>query len=110
VGKGAGKVVQLATKGAQPASIGLRGALGAGRAVAGYELSAPALAAASADSEGRRLEAAREAAGDPAGLVIAGLTGGASGAAQRTVETAPGRVAKRQAKDVTTGEQNANIK
>lgn len=107
IGKGGGTLVKLATRGAVPAGAVGRTLLGAGRGVAGYEATAPLVSGLSADAEGRRLEAAREAATDPAGIVLAGTMGAGSGASQRLTETAPGRVAKRQAKDITTGEQNA---
>ncbi len=107
IGKGAGKVVQIATGAAKPASTVLRAGLGAGRAVAGYEASAPLIAGLSADAEGDRFKAAKEAATDPASIILAGTTGAGSGAFQRLAETAPARVAKRQAKDITTGEANA---
>lgn len=48
---------------------------GAGRGIAQYEATAPAAAALSANAEGHRLEAAREAATDPAGLVMSGALG-----------------------------------
>lgn len=50
------------------------------KAVAGYEAQAPASAALSADAAGHRLEAAKEAATDPAGLLLSGGAGAASSA------------------------------
>src|SRR5262245_11531523 len=109
-GAAGGNLVRMATAAAKPASLVGRTALGGLRGVAGYELSAPVVAAASADAEGKRLDALREAATDPAGIVLAGAAGSGSGALQRLTETAPARVAKRRAADITTGEQNAGIK
>lgn len=51
-------------------------AMGAGRGAVAYEATAPAMAALSADAEGHRLEAAKEAMTDPAGLAMA-VGGGA---------------------------------
>lgn len=53
-------------------------AAGIVKGVAGYEATAPVTAALSAGAEGRRLEAAHEAATDPLGLIMAGA-GGATG-------------------------------
>src|SRR6185312_10635410 len=70
IGKGAGKLVDLAV----PAGVG--GVAGnAARAVGAYEVAAPTTAALSANAAGDRLHAAREAATDPAGLVMSGLGG-----------------------------------
>lgn len=57
---------------------------GAARGLASYEAVAPAAAALSANASGHRLEAAKEAATDPAGL----LTSGTLGAVGPTLETA----------------------
>lgn len=60
---------------------------GAGRTALGYELAAPAIAAASADAAGNRGEAALHAALDPAGLAMAGGTA-VAGAGLRAGERA----------------------
>lgn len=108
--KGGANLVRLGTSGIKATSLPAAAALGAARAVGGYEASAPILAAASADAEGNRLGAAREAATDPLSLLLAGTTGAAGGAISRTSETAPARLAKRRAKDITTGDVNAGKK
>src|SRR6185312_5683083 len=78
IGKGAGKLVDLAV----PAGVG--GVAGnAARAVGAYEVAAPTTAALSASAEGDRLHAAREAATDPAGLVMSGLGGVGEGGGAR---------------------------
>src|SRR6185312_10725457 len=80
IGKGAGKLVDLAV----PAGVG--GVAGnAARSVGAYEVAAPTTAALSANAEGDRLRAAREAATDPAGLVAAGIGGIGEGAAKRVL-------------------------
>jgi hypothetical protein len=61
---------------------------GAAKGIANYEAQAPASAALSADSEGHRLEAAKEAAMDPAGLVLAAGLGAAPAAAKGLGHTA----------------------
>jgi hypothetical protein len=74
-----------ATRVVGPVAAPLAGAAaGIGRGVAGYEATAPALAALSANAAGHRLEAGEAAATDPAGLV----TSGAMGAVAPTLEAA----------------------
>jgi hypothetical protein len=52
------------------------------RGLVGYEASAPALAAAHAESAGNRAGAAKEAATDPLGLILSGVAGGFGGSAR----------------------------
>lgn len=106
-GKVGSSLVRVGTAGLKATSLPAAAALGATRGLAGYVATAPALAAASADAEGNRLGAAREAATDPFGLLVAGATGAGGGVVSRTSETAPARLARRRAKDVTTGDVNA---
>lgn len=72
-----------------PAAVPAAVAAGATRGVARYESTAPAAAALSANAEGHRLDAAKDAALDPAGI----LTSAATGTVAPTIETA-GKVAK----------------
>lgn len=73
----------------------IRGTLGG---VAGYELAAPGIAAASAGAAGDRGGAAKEAATDPLGLLLSGTFGGVGGAGRakaakiRDPETPSGKV------------------
>lgn len=80
------------------------------RSVAGYEATAPVLAGLSADSEGRRLEAATEAAGDPTGLALSTGAGLATGAGSKLAAGAAGRTERGAKAGITTGEQNAGIR
>lgn len=72
---------------------------GAVRAVAQYEATAPISAAIQAEP-GSRLDAAAEAATDPAGLIMSGTMGAAGGAISR----APERVQERGLQSVARGE------
>jgi hypothetical protein len=107
IAKGGGQLVKAATGGLKAASLPAAVGLGAVRGIGGYEATAPLTTALSADAEGRRLDAAREAATDPAGLLLSGVAGGGGGALSRASETAPERVLARAKRDITTGEQNA---
>lgn len=70
-------------------------AQGAVKGVAGYEASAPLTAALSADAAGNRLEAARQAATDPIGLITSGALGGASEGGRTAVANSRGGQARR---------------
>jgi len=85
-----GALVGKALGGIKPAGALAAAGLGAVKGAAGYEATAPALAAAAASSEGRRLEAAREAATDPTGLITAGVLGGAGEGAAKGVANTKG--------------------
>lgn len=98
------------------------GVRAAGRAVAGYEAAAPAMAALRADggSVGERLDAAKKAALDPAGLIAATAIGGVAGMAKKAIGGAPKRAeeselgalkegVKYPTKVKTYGENKANI-
>jgi hypothetical protein len=83
VGRGAARVAEAALPAARAAgAIG-----GAGRAALTYELAAPAISAAHADNEGRRLEAAKDAATDPANIALSTAAGAAGG----RIASAPSR-------------------
>lgn len=73
-------------------SAAAAGTGGAAKGIAGYELTAPALAAAEAPT-GHRMEAAEAAATDPTGLLLSGAAGGIPDAASA------GREALANAKD-----------
>lgn len=81
--KGAGKLIGktlggVAAKGAIPGA-----ALGAAKATLGYEATAPLAAGAQAANAGKNpIEAARQAATDPFGLVLSGGIGAVSGSGQ----------------------------
>lgn len=80
---GAGAVIGKAG-GAIAGRIPGVGALpGVVKGVAAYEAAAPAAAALSANAEGNRLEAAKQAATDPLGLVLSGGAGGVAGVGER---------------------------
>lgn len=78
-------------------------ALGGARGGLGYASTAPVLSALEAGNEGRRLEAAGEAATDPVGLGLGAALGAAA-------ETGPSRIRERAAKAVVSGDTNANAK
>jgi len=87
------KIVDAASKipFAGPAAATLAaGAGGAARGAAEYELTAPIAAAASAGAEGHRLEAAREAAADPAGLLLSAGTGAVASVGRQAAKEAAG--------------------
>jgi hypothetical protein len=107
IAKGGGQLIKLGTAGLKATSAPARVALGAARGAGGYAATAPVTAALSAEASGDRAGAAREAATDPAGIALSAATGGGASLASKLVESAPARVAKRRAKDITTGEQNA---
>lgn len=87
---GAGAVIGRAG-GALARTIPGAGALpGVIKGVAAYEAAAPLAAAASANAEGNRLEAAKQAATDPLGLILSGTAGGVAGVGER----APGAPSK----------------
>lgn len=110
-GKLGGKLAGMGSGvGMSGASLGTRLLTGGARGVAGYEATAPALAGLSADASGNRLSSAADAATDPAGLLMSGGLGTAGAAAEKAVETAPGRVAGRRAKEIASGETNAKAK
>lgn len=92
------------------ASLGSRLLTGGARGVAGYEATAPALAGLSADASGNRLASAADAATDPAGIAMSGVGGVGAAAGEKAIETAPGRVAGRRAKEIASGETNAKAK
>lgn len=64
------------------------------RAAAAYELAAPVQAALHADAAGNRLEAARQAASDPAGLAMAAGTATLASAAQNKIRATKGAKAR----------------
>jgi len=87
------------------AAIPGRGALpGAVRSIAQYEATAPGMAALSAEP-GHRLEAASQAAGDPAGLILSGGTGAIGGYIGRT----PERVKEVGKEAVSRGEAGGTV-
>lgn len=104
IGKGAGALVGAVTGKLAPTSLLGSTALGAARGAATYEIAAPATSALSAGAAGHRLDAARETAADPAGLLLAGAGGAASGALTKIAERAPERVADRVERNVERGE------
>jgi hypothetical protein len=110
IAKGSGKAIDYITKGIKAESLPTAATLGALRATGANALASPAIAGLSAEAEGNRLGAAREALSDPAAAVLAGTTGAAGGLASRVAETAPSRLLARTRKDITTGEQNAGIR
>jgi hypothetical protein len=64
-----------------PVNSALAGApMGAAKSLVSYEATAPFAAGAHAESSGRRLEAAKEAAVDPLGIMLSGTLGSAGGA------------------------------
>lgn len=83
---GAGKTIaQTGGKVAQAAVKGVGALPSAGRAVLGYEASAPAITALHASSEGDRIGAALDAAIDPANVLLATGIGAAAGGFQKQV-------------------------
>jgi hypothetical protein len=82
-GKLAGKIIPT------PGALG-----GAGRALLGYGAAAPVAAGLHAESEGHRLEAAREAATDPGGLALAGLLGAVGGGVKSKIARSRGYQAR----------------
>lgn len=89
-GKAGGALVGKALGGIRPAGILASAGLGAVKGAAGYEATAPALAAAAASSEGHRLDAAREAATDPAALITSGVLGGTGEGAKQAIAKTQG--------------------
>lgn len=108
----AGRAAPALTAGAAMIAAKAPGALaGATRNLATYEATAPAAAALSADAGGHRLQAAREAAIDPAGLLISAGLGaapaavkGAGRTARELVEKAPAAEAEQLMTGVMAGE------
>lgn len=106
LGKAAGTVAGKAL----PALPGVAGtaATGTARGVAGYELSAPAVAGLSANAEGDRAGAAEKAAGDPLGLLTAGIggaaTSGAGGVAKGKIAARAEKAARQLVADEIGGE------
>lgn len=97
VGRGAARAAEAAIPAVRAAgAIG-----GAGRAALTYELAAPAISAAHADNEGRRLEAAKEAATDPANIALSTAAGAAGG----RIASAPARAEASELKGLTEGVQ-----
>lgn len=83
-----------------PRSAPLAALAGATKSVAGYEATMPLTAALSAGAEGRRLDAAKEAATDPLGLALSGVIGAGAGVAG----SAPERISARIQQDIGRGE------
>lgn len=71
-----------------------------------YAVGAPLLAAASADSAGHRLQAARDAATDPGGLMLSGLLGAGGGMVKKYVGGAPARAEESELAGLTEGVRN----
>lgn len=105
IARAGGSAVKAGTAGIKAGSLPAAAALGSARAVAGYEATAPLTAALSAASAGKRMQAAREAATDPTGLLLSGATGAAGGAAGRIAETAKQRVADNIVRNIGRGEE-----
>jgi len=83
--RGGGRLARAAL----PSPTGVAAATRAGLT---YELAAPAISGAHASAEGRRLDAARETATDPAGLLLGtvpGAVAATSGAVSRTMRRNP---------------------
>lgn len=105
IGKGAAGVVGKTIGKTAFATAGARAAAGAVKGVAGYEAAAPLTAALSADASGHRLEAAQEAATNPAGIVTSGVLGAATEPVVKNLtENARGRATKDIGKDITAAE------
>ena len=96
--RGAGAVVGRGFNKVPVGSAAAGAPMGAAKSIVSYEATAPFMAGAHADSSGRRLEAAKEAAIDPLGLMLSGTLGAAGGAGRgnaariRDPKTETGRV------------------
>lgn len=85
VGKAGGAVAARALGNVAAKTVPQAAGLGLARSVLGYEATAPVQAALSADAEGHRLDAAKEAATDPLGLALSAAGGAAGGAVKGDV-------------------------
>lgn len=77
--RGAGAVVNKGFSKVPTGSAMTGGPMGAVESLVSYEATAPFAAAAHADNAGRRMEAAKEAAMDPLGIMLSTTLGGAGG-------------------------------
>lgn len=87
--------VNAITRGIQAASTARKVGLGAARGALTYGTTAPVLAGLAADNEGRRLEAAQQAATDPVGLLLSGGGGAAAEGGAGAVNASRGAEARR---------------